>query len=794
MTGARPGRRRGPRAPARAASPARAPATSSPPPTLALAGLCSVALGVPLAVLPGAAGPYDDPKAWALPVLVALTALAWVIQRRDGLSLPAVGPAGRRWGVPAVVAAYAAWWVITTLASLAPGQSLLGNFGRGLGLLSFGAAILLFPLAWSECRSPRATRAVIDAALLGSVPVCVLALGEAAGWNPLPVGWDPAVASLTVRSTFGQHIFLGSYLVALIPLALARLDWGLREPPREEAESGPEAGRHRRDLVAGAGWVAGAIGLVALASRWDLAWWLLIAWGVLGGGAAALAGSLGGAIPLLSVPVVGALLAGQLSVVILSQARGAFLGMLAGLSVAGFALLARRRAWKLLSAAAVALVAVGLLVGALNLPDSPVASLRAAPLLGRLSRLAEARPGSPGWFRLQVWQGTLEGWQRQLGGEVLVPGLPPLVRSLVGYGLETQLVTLDRLALPRLGVLLARGDGWRAQYIVDRAHNVVLDHLVTGGLIGVGLWALLIGALLVAGVARARAAASPAEEVVRIGALGVIVAHVVEGQVGIATPMPLALFWVAAALATLPSWSERPGPPPAAPSRRAWWMAAVVAAGGAAVLVVWLETRWLLGSLAYAHGVRAVLAGRIAEAYPHFERSRALVPWVALPAEGAAYSALRLAGGESDPARRIAALDRAETALAGFRDPGAGGAAYWALSARVAFAQARAGDRSRLEASLAAFDRAAQFRPRDGQLLVEWAWALLEAGDPARARVTASRALAELPGAGAWLAWAVLARAAREMGDGAAAAAAATRARTLAPPQVRPVLESILSG
>ena len=36
-----------------------------------------------------------------------------------------------------------------------------GNFGRGLGLLTFGSAILLFPLVRSECRSPRAARTMI---------------------------------------------------------------------------------------------------------------------------------------------------------------------------------------------------------------------------------------------------------------------------------------------------------------------------------------------------------------------------------------------------------------------------------------------------------------------------------------------------------------------------------------------------------------------------------------------------------------------------------------------------------
>ena len=698
-------------------------------------GLGSVLLGVPIAVLGTAAGPYDDPKAWALPILVALTGLAWLIQHRERPARPDGAPdrSGRwLWGI---VAAYFLWWIVTTLTSLSPWQSLLGNFGRGLGLLTFGSAILLFPLVRSECRSPRAVRALIDAALLGSAPVCVLALGQALGWDPLPKAWDPSVARLTVRSTFGQHIFLGSYLAALIPIAAARLEWGFRERETSRPDGDSNSRRRRSGLMAAA-WVAGTIGLVALGSRWDLAWWLLVPWGVIGAGGLALVLARSGATPLLPVPIVAGLLATQVIVVVLCLARGAFFGMLAGLSVTAFALLARRRAWQALASVVAVLVAVALFLVLLNVPTSPLAALRAKPLLSRLSRLADVRPGSPGWFRLQVWTGTLDGWRRQLGGEALIPGLPPHVRSLVGYGLETQLLTLDRFALPNLGVLRARGEGWTGRYLADRAHNIVLDHLLTGGLIGVGLWALVTGSFLVIGVARARAATTPGEMAVRVGAIGAIVAHLVEEQVGIVTPVPLALFWVAGALCTMPAWSEREGQP-AAGARPAWWIVAPVAVALVAVPVAWLETRWLLASIAYAEGTRSSVAGRTAEAYQRFQRARALVPWLLLPAEATAYTGLRLAAAQTDPARRLALLREADAALAGVRRPAGMGGGYWTLSAQVAFARVRAGERSELEASLEAFEHAARLRPGDGQLLSQWAWALLEARDPARARAVA---------------------------------------------------------
>jgi tetratricopeptide (TPR) repeat protein len=209
------------------------------------------------------------------------------------------------------------------------------------------------------------------------------------------------------------------------------------------------------------------------------------------------------------------------------------------------------------------------------------------------------------------------------------------------------------------------------------------------------------------------------------------------------------------------------------------------------VPVVWLETRWLLASIAYAEGTRSSVAGRTAEAYLRFQWARALVPWLPVPAEATAYTALRLAAAQTDAARRLALLREADAALAGVRRPAAMGGGYWTLSAQVAFARVRAGERGQLEASLAAFEHAARLRPGDGQLLSQWAWALLEARDPARARSIAEEATAQSQRSDVWLAWAVLARAARDLGDEAAAERAARQARSLAPPEARRLLESL---
>jgi hypothetical protein len=758
-----------------------------------------VLLGVPLAVLGSPTGPYDDPKAWALSILMALAGLAWIARARR----QAASNSANSWApgpgqdlVRGIVLACTAWSVIATVASIAPVQSALGTFGRGVGLLTIGFAALSFFLVQSECRGPGAVRWIVDVALLGSVPVCLLALGQAAGWDPLPKAWDPAVRTLTVRSTLGTHVFLGSYLVGLIPLTAARLDWGLRERLVSGPWPAPRPGRWRRGLLTIA-WVAGAVALIGLGSRWPVVWWALVPWGILG----AVVWALGTdevevetkPATALTACLLTGLLAAQVLVVVLSRARGAFIGMLVGLGVTGFALLVRRRAWKALTVAALGSTALAVFLVLLNLPGSPIAPLRKVALLSRLGDIANAAPASPGWVRVQLWRGISDGWLRQLRGESVIPDVAPWPRSLVGYGPETQLIVLEPLTRPFTGKLSATGEGWYGRYVFDRAHSVVLDRLLTEGLVGVALWALLLGSAIVVGVRRLRSSPTVGQTAIRVGTLGAILGHFTDGQVGMATPLALLLFWVAVALLTCDPWTRAA---PGGATRRAaksgtrWWSVALVGAAIVTLLVGWASTRWLLASIAYADGVRLGIAGQLSQAYGEFRRSVTLMPWLPLPAESAAYTALRLATAETQPSRRVALLREADRLLRRARDHAVGGPGSWALTAQITFAEARSGEPSGLAASREAFAAALRRLPEDPHLLAQSAWVWLESGDASKAQRTAEQALAREPRE--WVAWAVLARVLRAQGDVAAADQATSRARGLAPPEARPLLDGVL--
>src|SRR5262249_13044927 len=144
------------------------------------------------------------------------------------------------------------------------------SFDRGFGLLTVLAAITLFPIVQSSCRTRDFARSLIDITLMASVPVCLLALGEALGRDDLPATFIGATSAARIHSTIGQHLLLASYLAPLIPLAIVRALTARVTTARLPY----------RALVAGAAWIVGVVLLVHVAPAFPLAWFLLPAWGI----------------------------------------------------------------------------------------------------------------------------------------------------------------------------------------------------------------------------------------------------------------------------------------------------------------------------------------------------------------------------------------------------------------------------------------------------------------------------------------------------------------------------------
>lgn len=166
------------------------------------------------------------------------------------------------------------------------------------------------------------------------------------------------------------------------------------------------------------------------------------------------------------------LLAGQLTCLIATQGRGAWVGF--GVAMTTFGLvwaLATRRRWLAFATVALA-IAVVFSVVLLNLPGRVSSALSTLPGLARLASLASFDAGSTA-ARLATWQATL-----------------PLVaeRPWLGYGPETMRTVFVQVFPPQLVYYQGRHTA------VDRAHNLWLDLAMSSGAAGMASFlAVLVG-------------------------------------------------------------------------------------------------------------------------------------------------------------------------------------------------------------------------------------------------------------------------------------------------------------
>ena len=323
--------------------------------------------GPPLAVEPASVGPgLGRFKRWA-PVALALLplgfnpfgTLAFEATRAAALQLVAIGlaltalraaGAGRlraRLALPRPVRlallCYLAATLLATVLSIAPVDSLVGGYDRLQGWLTLGATILVALTAAGLLDR----RQLIDALALGSLPICLYALLQHAGLDPLT--W--LQRTFGPASTLGSSTALGGYLAALGPPTLARA----LVAARGQDESGSANPARRLALIVA----------------------LLLSFGL------------------------------QVVVVLLTGVRGALFGLALGLLASTLLL---PRAVRPFGAARLALTIVlaGLLgLALLNLPLGPIEALRdASPYLGRLGELGSGEQSTR--ERLLIWEDALE--------------------------------------------------------------------------------------------------------------------------------------------------------------------------------------------------------------------------------------------------------------------------------------------------------------------------------------------------------------------------------------------------
>jgi tetratricopeptide (TPR) repeat protein len=500
---------------------------------------------------------FEPDKITMLRSLVVVMALAQLVKwLESGIARTTASSNGDRQVAAPAVPVWWRWWpgnplalptlvvvatyLLGTVVSVTPAVSIWGSYQRMQGTYSMLAYIVLFFLMAANLRRRAQIERLFNVILLVSVPIALYGIIQHQRLDPLPWGGD---VTARVTSTMGNAIFLAAYLIMVVPITLHRLIGTVVRLRR----FGPIPNHQLFD-----GWprlsiLAGVLGaellflalFTALSAQPISLWWAVLP--VIG---TFVALSLLFTVPrqtylttLVEAVAYIFLLALQLTAILLTQSRGPWLGLLAGLGCFAIVLFVRRRAWSLLalSSALGALLLVFLVL--FNLPDSPFASLRQIPYLGRLGALLETEGGT-GRVRILIWQGTSE----------LMTTRPPVglgdsdslgpARPLFGYGPEAMYVAYNKVYPPELAHFEARNAS------PDRNHNDLLDHLVEVGVLGLIAYLFLLGAVGYLIWQHLRRAVDLVDQLPLVAILSALVAHFVESQTGIVIAATRTYFWV----------------------------------------------------------------------------------------------------------------------------------------------------------------------------------------------------------------------------------------------------------
>lgn len=178
---------------------------------------------------------FEPDKMLLIRSIALLMAVAWVIRaldrwlgaprgKADGATM-AARPAGSSvwttaggliWPVVLLIGAT----LMATAGSIAPRMSWLGSYQRGQGFYSWLAFVVIFGSLLVGLRRRDQVERLVTVLMVGSIPAALFAVMQWLGVQP---GVWRSLYGGRVFGTLGNPIFLGGYLLMLIPLTLARL-------------------------------------------------------------------------------------------------------------------------------------------------------------------------------------------------------------------------------------------------------------------------------------------------------------------------------------------------------------------------------------------------------------------------------------------------------------------------------------------------------------------------------------------------------------------------------------------
>jgi len=361
-------------------------------------------------------------------------------------------------------------YLLATVFSIAPRLSLWGSYQRLQGTYTTLSYIVIFSLLLQSLRREEQLRRIWTTIVLTSLPIALYGLIQHYRLDPMPWGGD---VTFRVASTMGNAIFIGAYLIMVIPLTLARVIH-LQTTVLQGADA-------KQRLGFGIFfWV------VLLAQMW--------AWVALGFHRGLIAGLLMIMMFVLAAAyfrrplarfillgVYGLIFSVQFTCLIFSQSRGPLLGLLGGMFFLGLLFFFVRR-WRRMVQIFVLLTILGLLfLVVMNVPHSSLEPIRNIPYIGRLGRVFEIEGGT-GKVRVLIWEGVVD----------MIKADP--ARAIIGYGPETMFVAYNPFYPPELAHYEARNAS------PDRSHNETFDSLITTGIIGFVAYILLFGSIFYYGL------------------------------------------------------------------------------------------------------------------------------------------------------------------------------------------------------------------------------------------------------------------------------------------------------
>ncbi len=389
----------------------------------------------------------------------------------------------------------------------------------------------------------------------------------------------------------------------------------------------------------------------------------------------------------------GSLAAGEIAVVALTLARGAWLA--AGVAVGLFGLLwawpRLKHGWRWAAVLGGLLVLAGGLVGALWLGSQ----------------------GGSEAARLTIWQATLELISR---------------RPLLGYGPVALGLAFPHVYPPQLVYYQGRG------VMIDRAHNLLLDWAATVGVAGLltGLWLML--AFFTTGWRALRQTADPERRAWLAACLAAVAGNVAGNLVSFdttATATATALLMALIAGLTSPRKQGARGREQGTRDRR--WAVAGLLLVGIGWAVVQANIRPLAADMAAQTAVRRAVAGDRPGAIE--AGKRAVVLWPTEPTHRSWLSWACLQQAQAAASSPLPWLQQAEAELLAARDLRPGDYRLWAALGELYGLWGNRWDAGKLPLAHDAYRRATALAPNHAMLYTNWGMVYLDGGDLAGAAV-----------------------------------------------------------